>query len=413
MAVDDYILNEPNWGSPVKLAYTFDTNVIRTIKAFEQRAALFSWPRRKLVFDTQFSTPAERNQYTRLMARKQHLVFGVPIWPHQGYLTAQAGVGTAYVDLADVALMDFEQGGLCIIGDPNGTYETKTISSLAATRINFSGVLGSTWPIGTTIYPILHCFLEQSMPVKNVTSQVAGASFVFKEAWDSGITHVLATHTFPSYQGFTVFTEEPNWASVVNTNFSRSLEKLKDLGVSLQYTNEDESDMLIEGDHMGATLAEVANLRGLFQSHMGKWKQFWTPTWQRDVVLTAGLTIAGDTITIEDIEYTDYWANNQIIGKYLYLDLPGGAIYRKVIAWPSTTSLQLDTAVGEDVAVAIAENMLVSFLVPVRFEIDEMELSYHRVNVATTRLRMHTLQKEVMTTTTTTTTTSSVATTTS
>ena len=149
------------------------------------------------------------------------------------------------------------------------------------------------------------------------------------------------------------------------------------------------------------SLDECAEVRGLFNACKGKWKQFWLPSWQRDVVVTAAISSSDDYLTIEDIDYSASWSASHIIGKYLFILLPDGTeIYRKVVGWPTDTRLNLDATIGQDIAVESVGFILVSFLFPARFEIDEGELEYFRPTVATTRFRMTTLHDENMTTTT-------------
>jgi len=384
------------------LSYMFDTNILRTIYGFEQRAALLGWPRKTVKYNVAFMSQADYAYFMRTMRNYQGQVFGVPIWGQQGVLTAQAPASQFYVDLTGVDQMDFEVGANCVVYADRDTYDIREISSMTSTRLNFSVGLSNTWPIGSTVYPMIHGTVEQNIPLQKRTSAYGGASLVFKEAWDDDITHGLGSHTFPEYQGYSVLDTEPNWAGNVRLSIARASEYLRNFGVQIRYTREQESELQLDLGYLWAGIDECAEIRGFFHDCRGKWRQFWCPSWQRDIEITGAIAPADDFLTIEDIDYSASWAISHIIGKYLFLMLPDGTkLYRKVIGWPSATQLNLSSAVGHTVPASQAHLTLASFLLPSRFEVDEMEMTYHRPHVVTTRVRMQSLMDENMTTTTT------------
>lgn len=407
MILNNHFLLEPNWNATYRIAYTFETNVIRGLYGFEQRAALFGWPRRTLQFDVMLGNADESAYYNGLLYNDMQLPLGVPVWAQQTALTAEGASGTDYIDCTDIAYFEFGVGSwVFIYGGARDSYEVMEIASMTSTRLTFTENLTSTWPIGTYVYPMLPMLLDTQVKHKRVTSQVGTASLVFKETFNEDATHVLPAHTYPGYQGYTVFNQEPNWGKGVGVGFARPSERHVRLGVDLYYSRETESEFFVEGNYLGIDNDGIADLRGFFCQHMGRWKQFWLPTWQRDVVVTSAISAADTSITTQDLNYIDSWAGNSINGKYLFFSFPDGTqAYRKIIGWPSNTQLNLDAAVGTDVAASDLAGLTTCFLLPARLEIDEMELSYYRTGLADTNLRAQSLHDEVMTTTTTTTTT--------
>jgi hypothetical protein len=356
---------------------------------------------------------AEAAYFTRVISKNQGSVFGVPVWGERGVLTAQAPASQTYIDLTDVDKMNFEVGGLLVLFKDYETYEVREISSKTTTRLNFLTGLSSTWESGSIVYPMIHMTIDKTLSYRKVTSSYGGSSIVFKEAWNEDVEHELASHTFPTYNGFTVFNKKPNWREGFSFSINRSSEFLQKLGVQIRYTREAESEFLVSGSYLWDGLDECLEIRGFFNECMGKWKQFWLPTWQRDVILTGAITSTDTSLTIEDIEYSSYWAGNSIIGKYLFILLPDDTeIYRRVKDWPTPTTLTLNKEVGHDVSADEIDHTLVSFLLPARFEIDEMEMSFYKPTVADNRLRMQSLHDDTMGFSTTTTTTTSTTTTT-
>jgi hypothetical protein len=406
MSVDAYMMIECEWESEFYIDYTYETSILRTVYGYEQRSALISWPRRSVKYDITFMSEAESAYFNRVVQKHQGGVFGVPVWGEHGSLTAQATAGQGYVDLTDIDKTNYEVGGLAVIYNDWDDYEVVEIYSMTTTRLTLESTLTNTWPSGSSIYPMLHMTMEQNVPLDKVTSAFGGASVAFKEAWEDTITRKILSHNFPMYKGYYVFNKEPNWIEGMSISFSRPSEFLQKLGVQIRYTREPESEYTLEGQFLWDGVSECAEIRGFFDSSIGKWKQFWSPTWQRDVVITGAISSSDTTITIENIEYSSYWAENTIIGRYLFIMLPDGTeLYRKVVGWPSSTQLTLGSAIGQDVAVSVVNRILVSFLLPVRFEIDTMEMGYPKPLVAETTLRMQSIHDETMSYTTTTTTT--------
>lgn len=414
MSIDASMMLECDWSDRFMIAYTFETNILRSIYGYEQRSALYSWPRRTIKYNVTFMSAAEAAYFTRVVSKNQGSVFGVPVWGEQGALTAQAPASQTYIDLTNVDKMNFEVGGLFVLFDGYETYEAREIFSKTTTRLNFLTGLSSTWESGSEVYPMIHMTMDQNVTYQKVTSSYGGTSLVFKEAWNEDVEHELASHTFPTYNTFPVFNKKPNWADRFNLSISRPSEFLQKLGVQIRYTREAESEFLLNTGYLWDGLDECFEIRGFFNECMGKWKQFWLPTWQRDVVLTGAISSSDTTLTIEDIEYSSYWAENAIIGKHLFILLPDDTeIYRRVKAWPTSTTLTLNESVGHDVSADEIQHTLVSFLLPSRFEVDEMEMQYYKPTVASTKFRTQSIHDEIMgvSTTTTTTTTSTTTTT--
>lgn len=412
--LDAYMLLEPNWVTPFKIMYRFNTSILRGIYGHEQRGALFSWPRRGLRFDTQFNSAADSIYYTGFMSKHIGDIIGVPVWAEQTRLTVQAAAGTATLNVTNASKFNFEVGAwVFIYGGDRSTYEVGRILTVTDTTITLTANLASTWAISSEVYPMLPMQLEQQVAHTKESSRLGKVGLLFKEAWNDEAVHGLGAHSFPTYNNYTVFNQEPNWVTALTWGINRPSERHVNLGVDLSYTREGESEFTLDASYMGDGVAAIADLKGLFNTHLGKWKQLWLPTWQKDITVTAAIGAADTSITIEDFDYINYWAGNNIIGKHLYFLFPDGTeTYRKVIGWPSNTQLNLNGQIGTAVPAGHLSALLVCFLLPARFDIDEMEMSYDRVGLAGTRMRLQSLHDEVMNTSTSTSTTTTTMTTT-
>ena len=222
--------------------------------------------------------------------------------------------------------------------------------------------------------------------------------------------------TWDTYRSTAVMPTAPNWASPLTQNFITDVDVLQFLGIGRAWSQQSETGIAWEAEFLLDGRAAIQELRDAFDARRGRWGVFWAPTWQGDVKVTAAILATDTVLNIEDMDYGEYWgaAGYEVTGRYLMIRFPDGSqVYRRVLGWPSSTSLTLDAAVGTDVALGELGSLLVSFLLLARFDQDELLLEYLTEDKAKTKLRFRAVAAEgVALMTTTTTTTSSTTTTT-
>jgi hypothetical protein len=136
-----------------------------------------------------------------------------------------------------------------------------------------------------------------------------------------------------------------------------------------------------------------------FDECSGRWSNFWYPSWMDDIVLTATFSDSDTTLSIEDIEWVEYWSTTKANGRYLYVLLPDGTeIIRKILSAPSDTSILVDAAMGT--TITSLSGVIACFLYMGRFNSDELTLKYFTEGYAETQLELATLQDVTGTTTT-------------
>lgn len=126
-------------------------------------------------------------------------------------------------------------------------------------------------------------------------------------------------------------------------------------------------------------LGEAYVLRAFLHARVGRQKAFWSPTWQRDLVLAAAaLSGAGDIVVRECGYATRLWPSSPARRHLLLLPPAGGApLTRRVFAAVSngdgTETLTLIGPAGETThGVAIATTWLVCFLLLRRLDDDQV-----------------------------------------
>ena len=153
-----------------------------------------------------------------------------------------------------------------------------------------------------------------------------------------------------TYKGYSVMNTPPNWATALTQNFITDVDVLQFLGIGRAWSQQAETGIAWEAEFLLDGQYAVYELRYNFDDLRGRWGVFWAPTWQGDVKVTGALTATDTVLNIEDMDYGEYWgaAGYEVTGRYLMIRFPDGSrVYRRVLGWPSSTSLTLDAAVGD------------------------------------------------------------------
>ncbi|MBU2548354.1 MAG: hypothetical protein KKB20_08100 [Proteobacteria bacterium] len=192
--------------------------------------------------------------------------------------------------------------------------------------------------------------------------------------------------SWPTYEGYDLFLTEPDWSSPVVNPFLRDTSVFQGLGKGQAWTQYPET---IIGLEMAVTIEgkdEIQDLVDFFDDKRGRYAPFWVPTWQANIVVAGAIGSADTTLTIGSAGYTD-WLNSDVVGRYLYIRFPDEShAVRRVVSASSDVVIDLDSAIGADVAESALDYFLVSFLFFVRFDMDDLEIKFHTPNVAEARL---------------------------
>jgi hypothetical protein len=283
------------------------------------------------------------------------------------------------------------------------SYELEEILSVTGSSITLTGNLVSTWPIGTEVYPVLQGYIDAKVTASNKTSIYGGLGLRQREAFDEDAERLLGSHGFSKFNGFDLFNRKPNWASGMQIRTQRRIFNQKTLAIEYVKNYQAESDLLLKFNHTLFSKAELYEVISFFNSKLGKWKQFWIPTWTKDIIVTAAIGSSDTTLTIEDIDYQNSWSGNVTVGKWLYFLLPDGTEeIREVTGWPSATSITISSSLGVDVSAEELPFLLCSFLVASRFNSDELEVQHLTSQISEITFNSMSLADDPMVTTTTT-----------
>lgn len=407
--VNEYFLIPPDWAKPVLFRKQWRTGLQNSLKDNEKRSALFTWPRRALSYDAMALEYAETAYIRRKIYKNLHNVWGIPYWQDRTALTAEAASGQAVLAVESTQYRNFEVGALCILSAQKNSYEVGTIQSLTADQITLTANLNSTWPVNTDVYPILKCRIKTGQKFNSLSARLGKIAIAAQEAYDEITRHTPNIDDFPTYKSWPIFNILPDWGQPVDTSFLHDHELLFFLGKTYSTSHWEETAFRFDAGYMADGKAEIQRFLDFFDVHKGRWGNFWRPSWVSDIVITAPFEADAVELTIDPIEYPDYWLD-QKAGSHIMLLWPDDDLVCRGVVRASSNTISLNYPTGRACTAEQLPQLLVSFLTLCRFNQDEIEAKYLTDSVANIKLSCRTTLLEIPAATTTTTTSSSTST---
>lgn len=371
-----YITFKP---SKVSLSHKYRTTIQKTLNGSEKRSAILTYPR--ISMDVSYSF-VDHPKSMWLKSRLYHYMdelWGIPVWPDYTTVTSTASGSQSTINVGSAQYRHFyaNRKAILINKDDWKTYEVITLSGVGTTSLTVSGVLTSSWAVGSYVMPVYECRIDPAQTVARKVRDFDTIKITADEAYESQNTFTYTIPTtsgiYTTYSGADVFTPIPSVS--VDYVYQHPYELNQWWGIGSTETYYEETYLPIKARYIVSNKSDVWNWYQFFDGHMGRLTAFWVPSWNKDIVLTAGVTSSGTTLNIQNIEYTTYWLPNQVVGRHLYIRLPNKSyVIRKVTA-ATTSSLTISSALGT--AITDYGNCYISFLHYARFDIDEFDVEYH------------------------------------
>ncbi len=360
------------------LRHLWRTHIQTTTRGYEQRSALYSWPRVALSGKYKIATSPYVNWLKRNLVFSTDAVWGVPAWPDMTALTAQAASGQKTLVVAETAYRHFYTGRELIIiaaADPF-TYEVCGIDTVAAAQITLSENLAATWPAGSRVLPLYDCRIaaEQSVEMSRAQSVEIDAREAFEDA--RSFAYTPPASGAGEYEGLDIFSFYPQKPLALGYRRPYDIAQWQGLAYAQSRYAAGENKMSFSADYVFPSRAEIASFLNFFDSKMGRLSSFWLPTHGRDIVPAAAVGAEETRLTIEPISYASTYFTNELQGRHIYARLPGAAAVCRKITGAGTDYIDIDSALGFAISASQLARALISFLYLARFDLDEAEMLY-------------------------------------
>lgn len=347
----------------------------------EKRTALYTWPRVVLDVDYILTENSEINWFKRNLIQKDNLIWAAPIWSDETTLTAQAASGQKILAVGSTDYRHFYNGRQCIIINAGSflSYEIGTIASFTSSAITLVDNLTSTWASGSIVAPLYDFRLEDEQEIDAWFQKVQALGLKLTENFTTlrTFTYTVPASSAPTYLTYDLFLLKGK--NPVQYNYKRPYEGMQSLGLGYYYTDQFASGknlLKMKTSLIRSSKADIWSLISFFDSKLGRLNPFWVPTWSKDIVATTAILSSDTIINIEDISYTTFYLPNEIIGRYVYIRFPNSTYVCRKITNATASTITLDAAIGTAVLLADLSNLLISFLMLCRFDIDTIEIDY-------------------------------------
>lgn len=388
----------PNWRrQPYLVSREYRTEIITSRSGREQRRAMRQTPRKRIEYLTGVKGDCLRDFDRQVVASQRE---GRTIPERVRFVTLPSGLGSGATSVTIDPVPSWIAADAALMLVNGADQSVRTVASVVGTTVNFVESEAVIWPAGTRLHPALDGYLEATIP----SQLMAFAHRVWRGVVDvSVIFHVDpgsepeedAGSAAATLAGREVFLTRPNRWTPISLNRLQEGAQSVDYGFGRvrRFFPVEFSTRLWEGSYTGCDFDNADELRQFFARMKGKQGEFYMPTWQADLVPTAGLTSAGTTITVSGTETDSTFSSSTVFKAIAVRKLDGTWITRTVtnIA-PSggNSEITVGAAWGEDVALGSID--MVSWLPVWRFASDILTMEWPRITVAETRMSFQMLE---------------------
>jgi len=202
-------------------------------------------------------------------------------------------------------------------------------------------------------------------------------------------------YAFALYKDHELFLFKPDWIRNPEESLLHEYETLGNLGIVVTEDLLEETVLRFRTLFSPSSKSEIQRLLDFFDEMIGRFGNFWVPSWKKDIIVSTAFDAAAITLDIQGDQYAAVWFDSLSTGHFLYFKWPDGEYKcRKVVGVPSTTQITLESAIDKACGTNELSSLLVSFLYFVRFDQDEVEAEYETEEDANILLAFRTLPYE-------------------
>ncbi len=325
---------------------SYSTDILRAHDGTEQRISIRPLPRMTLSGLVIFKNDLQIRKF------RAQLFIGVvspivlPLWHEPFVLTAEALSGTSSLS-GDFTIADWLVNDFLFIETPDeATSELIRIDTKSDSLITLANVLGSSYKVGSFVYPTLTCDLEDGSgfgryPVN--ASEISLKAQGFDRRLLGG-----KTASVPAYNSLQILDRRPLNNDLVSESFNINSQRI-DYGGAINVSSGQDFSKIFRSLEFSISDRDDLQFWKLFiDSLSGRREPFYLPTFRSDLILTSQPDIGGSVLLVDsDPNYvTDWWIS--IGHKSIVLtNLDGNRLYRDIVSavdnGDGTVTLNLDT----------------------------------------------------------------------
>lgn len=356
-----------------KSTLEWKTDVIRA-KSKEQRISLREDPR--MAWEYQYILNEQQFVRARLLARGQHVVL-VPLWDNHQYVGAVTS-GTTVLSVDTTQAYYAEQ---LVVWENDSTFEVIDILSITDNSITLSSAVTDDYT-AAIIMPVRECWFMQFLDAQRYLETYTQISAQFVTTDGQQISLPFEMTMYPITDAAVYLDCNVALSETVAESYGRESHEF-----------DTETGILWKSDSINypiriSTLNWFTNnktalweLQTWLHGLRGRWKTFWLPSWNNDMILLADISINDDILAIEDIGYFE----NIVEDRFAMITTKvGGRHYVRIIdsqkAVDGHDLIKVDPPMS--VAISVSDVEQISFLTMMRLSADRIEIRHESASTA-------------------------------
>lgn len=364
---------------PLSETLEWRTDVLAT-KDAEQRIALRTMPRTRLTY-VSFLDARGMAGAAEMARDGVFQTWHLPLWHRATPLKAPVEVGDTELELSKGGV-GFAVGGHVALATGGSIADTSLdiheIAEVLEDRLVLALPVSQTLP-NAHVIPLSKARLQGPVEFQRLRQSLGTvtAKFLLEPQADP---FANLTSLYPTYQGKDVLMDPP----VLRQPLSEAVDNI------VEYIDNGFGPIEIEALRSYArrrsriTLVDRGPARwardAWLQSLRGRQNSFWLPSWGREIELQVPLEASETSAFVNPIGVSNDPAS--LVGRHLMIDLPGGALFRKVLsASGDAFSLQLSFEV---LGVPVPRDTQIHLMHPVRLDADRIEITHAPNRMETT-----------------------------
>lgn len=392
---------QPSWTGPLSETIEYKTTVSSSISNREQRFAERYEPRVTVGYPL-LATEARSPRIREFLRAKGHERTATVLWSHYIRVDAAAAGETALT--ADY-IPSWVQPGIVIAAfDPAGSkHDSPILGQIAAIDRDLGTVTlegGFAFPLlqNVRLYRYISAWFGRGQSLSFQTNRVASANLSYLVDPLGFVYNDVSDIDVPEFVGFPIFPTLHNWASSIDTSYTRDEDTLDyGQGVIQREPNADFTTEIFQLDFLRIGYSRACEVRDLFTRVRGRLGEFWRASFTDDLVVQVAPILTGTTLTFAGADVGVNYENDPT-KRAIEVTLVNGTVRRYTLS-ALEPDLNNDVSVAtlvqpwEDVggAAAIAK---CRWLYLCRFASDSMTIEWLTDETAQIRIAIQTLPVE-------------------
>jgi len=384
----------PNWRENVIDRFVWSTETQAARDGTESPRASRVAPRRVYEFRV-MAVDEEVGELDRELVQYHGDEWYLPIWHDHTELSSSVDSGDTLIPCESVDDREFTVGRYAVVMDEDRNADLIEIANVLSTSVVATGATSVTqdWPAGADVYPAVLAKLPGRVDIGQITAGLEEPRLQFRvldepqgptsedfDQYDDG------THDLPLWR------DAPNWATAVSREYQRLLTRV-DFGIG-PVDEADRADVAFFAstrDYLLTSREDIYDFRQWLGYLLGRYREFWTPTWTQDLVLTRFIDGINPWLYIEPIDWSGYGA--QLNRRDIYIQTSSGYFATGVTA---STSISADEErlTLEDIppTTPTSELDIICWLKRCRLNTDQIEIAYETAEVANVSVDVRSLR---------------------